>query len=127
MHRRKLIAAGFSGVLLLASAAPAFAGFGAVALDEESGRVGASWDKGSQKQAQDSAMKDCGSPGCRVVFTVPPRHCAALATGEKGKTGKVAWGGADKQTRDAAKLAAVENCQKNTPGKCELRASECNR
>jgi hypothetical protein len=123
----KVIAAGLSGLLLLAGAAPAFAGFGAVALDEESGRYGATWDKSSQKAAQDSAMKDCGAPGCRIVFTVPPRHCAALATGDKGKTGKVAWGGADKSTRDAAKLDALENCQKHTSGKCEIRASECNR
>jgi len=127
MHRMRLIAAGISGLLVLSAAAPALAGYGAVALDEETGRHGAGWNEGTQKQAEDAALKGCESTGCKIVFRVPPRHCAALATGEKGKSGKVAWGGADKSTRDAAKLAALENCQKRTSGKCEVRESECNR
>jgi hypothetical protein len=127
MRRVNLAAALFVVALSLGAAAPARAGYGAVALDEETGRHGAGWNEGTQKRADDAALKSCEVAGCKVMFRVPPRHCAALATGEKGKSGKVAWGGADKANRDAAKLAALQNCQKNTSGKCEVRESECNR
>jgi hypothetical protein len=127
MRRMKLAAASVTLALSLGAAAPALAAFGAMALDDETGRYGASWNEETQKRAEDAALKGCNSPGCKIVFRVSPRRCGALATGEKGKSGKVAWGGADKRTRDAARLAALENCQKNTSGKCEVRESECNK
>lgn len=127
MQCTRVMAAAFSGLLMLSAAAPALAAFGAMALDEDTGKYGASWNEKTQKEADEAALKGCNSGGCKVIFRVPPRHCAALATGEKGTSGKIAWGGADKSTRDAARLAAIENCQKHTSGKCELRESECNR
>lgn len=128
MRRMKLAAASVTLTLALAATTPALAAFGAMALDEDTGRYGASWNEETQKRAEDDAMKGCNSPGCKIVFRVPPRQCGALATGDKGKTGKVAWGGKNNaRTRDAAKLAAIENCQKHTSGKCEVRESECNR
>jgi hypothetical protein len=128
MRRTNLAAGLFVLGLSLGAAAPAFAAFGAMALDDETGKYGASWNEDSQKRAEDAALKGCDSPGCKIVFRVPARQCGALATGEKGKSGKVAWGGKNNaRTRDAAKLAALENCQKHTSGKCEVRESECNR
>lgn len=127
MHRMSLIAAGVSGLLILA-ATPAFAAYGAMALDEDTGKYGASWHEETQKRADDAALKGCTSGGCKIVFRVGPRQCGAIATGDKGSSGKVAWGGKNNATtRDAAKLAALENCQKHTSGKCEVRESECNR
>lgn len=127
MYRAKLIALGVSGLIAL-STAPALAAYGAMALDEDTGRYGASWHETTQQKADDAALKGCNSPGCKVVFRIGPRRCGALATGEKGTTGKVAWGGKNNATSvDAAKLAALQNCQKHTSGKCEVRESECNR
>ncbi len=124
MRRATLIVMGFSALMILAlSAAPAFAGYGAVAFDEKTAKYGFGWNEDTQKRADEAALQACNSEGCKVVIPVPPRRCAALATGEKGS----AWGGNVGATRDAAKLRALENCQKRTSGKCVLRGSDCNR
>jgi hypothetical protein len=109
--------------LLVFNAAPALAGYGAVAYDEGTRKRGFASNEDTQQHADDVAMRECGSGGCKVRFRVQPGWCAALATPEAG----IAWGGAVKKTLDAAKLAAVENCQKNTPAQCILRESACNR
>jgi hypothetical protein len=123
MRRATIIAAGFVALLVSVAAAPAFAGYGAVAFDEKAAKYGFGWNEDTQKRADEAALQACNSEGCKVVFPVPPRRCAALATGEKGN----AWGGHVDATRDAAKLRALENCQKHTTGKCVLRGSDCNR
>ncbi len=105
------------------TAAPALAGYGAVAFDEKTAKYGFGWNEDTQKRADEAALQGCNSEGCKVVIPVPPRKCAAFATAEKGN----AWGGNVGATRDAAKLRALENCQKNTSGKCVLRGSACNR
>jgi hypothetical protein len=119
-----MIVVGFSALLVLAlSAAPAFAGYGAVAFDEKTAKYGFGWNEDTQKRADEAASQACNADGCKIVFRVPPRKCAALATGEKGS----AWGGNVDSKRDSAKLRAIENCQKHTSGKCVLRGSDCNR
>ena len=123
MRRATIIAACISALLVSAAAAPAFAGYGAVAFDEKSAKYGFGWNEDTQKRADEAAIQACNSEACKVVIPVPPRKCAALATGEKGN----AWGGHVDVTRDAAKLRALENCQKHTSGKCVLRGSDCNR
>jgi Domain of unknown function (DUF4189) len=123
MRRATIIAACFSALLVSVAAAPAFAGYGAVAFDEKSAKYGFGWNEDTQKRADEAAIQACNSEACKVVIPVGPRKCAALATGEKGN----AWGGHVDSTRDAAKLRALENCQKHTTGKCVLRGSDCNR
>ena len=124
MRHATMIVVGFSTLLILAlSAAPAFAGYGAVAFDEKTAKYGFAWNEDTQKRADEAALQACNSEGCKVVIPVPPRRCAALATGEKGN----AWGGHVDTSRDAAKLRALEVCQKHTSGKCLLRGSDCNR
>jgi hypothetical protein len=123
MRRATIIAACFSALLVSVAAAPAFAGYGAVAFDEKSAKYGFGWNEDTQKRADEAAIQACNSEACKVVIPVPPRRCAALATGEKGN----AWGGHVDMSRDAAKLRALENCQKHTSGKCVLRGSDCNR
>ncbi len=100
--RRAMIAAGFSALLVMIAATPAFAGYGAVAFDEKTAKYGFGWNEDTQKRADEAALQACNSEGCKVVIPVPPRRCAALATGEKGS----AWGGNVGATRDAAKLRA---------------------
>ena len=123
MRRARMIVVGFSALLVMLAAAPAFAGYGAVAFDEKSAKYGFGWNEDTQKRADEAALQACNSADCKVVIPVPPRRCAALATGEKGS----AWGGNVGATRDAVKLRAIENCQKHTSGKCVLRGSDCNR
>ena len=123
MRCATIIAAGFSSILMMAASVPAFAGYGAVAFDEKAAKYGFAWNEDTQKRADEAAMQACNSDACKVVIPVPPRKCAAFATAEKGS----AWGGNVDAARDKAKLRAIENCQKNTSGKCILRGSDCNR
>ena len=122
MRCATIIAAGFSSILMML-AAPAFAGYGAVAFDEKAAKYGFAWNEDTQKRADEAAIQACNSEGCKVVIPVPPRKCAAFATAEKGN----AWGGNVNVARDKAKLSALEGCQKRTSGKCILRGSDCNR
>ena len=123
MRRVTLAAAAMAAVLNLAAAAPALAAYGAFAHDETTGRYGFSWNEDSQRKADETAMKGCNSPDCKVVFRTGPRECGAIALTDNGK----AWGGAKRPKRDAAELAAMENCQKHTKGQCKVKGSECNR
>jgi hypothetical protein len=110
--------------MVLIGAAPAVAGYGAIAFDEATGRYGFAWNEETATKAEEIAVRDCKTKGCKVVIPVGPRECAALASSE---IGKIAWGGSKRPSRDAAKLAALENCQKRSSGKCEIRGSECNK
>jgi len=120
-----------SGLILIAAvacacvelcAAPAFAGFGAIAYNPDSGNRGFAWNYETQQKADEIALRDCGA-GCKIVFRVRPGLCGALASAEKSEI----WGGATRPSVDAARLAALENCQKRTGAQCILRGSECNR
>lgn len=118
-------AAALAIAVLLASgsAAPAFAGFGAVAYDQNSGKFGASWDEPTQSKAYELALQQCASPDCRV-HPVEPKGCGALALSDKDK----AWGGADRETLANAKQDAIAHCQTHTAGgTCTVRISGCNK
>src|SRR5215469_13861998 len=110
---------------LAGAAAPAFAGFGAIAYDQATGRYGFSWNEQTQDRASGLARKDCGSDKCRVI-PVPPAKCGALATTDNPKESN-AWAVAIRDQKPAAELAAVQDCQKRTAGQCKIRGSECNR
>ena len=102
---------------------PAMAGYGAVAYDQDARKIGAAWDQDSQKAANEAALRDCASDGCSVRFNVAPAMCGAIATPDKGG----AWGGSVRKTLDAAKFAAIKNCQKNAKAQCTVRESQCNK
>jgi Domain of unknown function (DUF4189) len=101
----------------------AFSNFGAFAYDDVAHRYGYSWNQGSMQSGDAAAIKGCGADACKVVFRTGPKECGAIAFGDEGKV----WGGAKRDTRDAAELAALENCQKRFTGQCKIKASECNR
>jgi uncharacterized protein DUF4189 len=130
MARVSLIAAALialvAGVPLSTVAAPASASYGAVAYDQDSGKYGAAWNQPTQAEAFQSALQQCASPQCRV-HPVEPKGCGALALSDKGKEGHTYWGGADRETLDAAKHDAVAHCQTHTNGGgCTVRISGCN-
>ena len=124
MRRAILSAAGFAAAFfVLANAAPAFAEYGAFARDEATGKYGFSWNEANQKQAEDAAIKNCNTTGCKVVFRVHPKQCGAIALTDDGKI----WGGSTRPTKAAAELAAIQGCQKRTKVQCTVKGAECNR
>ena len=70
-----------------------------------------------------AAIRDCGASRCRVVSTLGPNMCGALATTEDGKHA----GAAKRKDSAAARLAALKNCEKNKAGACIVRAANCNK
>jgi Domain of unknown function (DUF4189) len=118
----------WTGIALLAFGyatlpTPAFAGFGAIAWDQVSGQRGWSWNQPTAQKAGEVALSECGASGCKVVIHTVARQCAALATTQDGK----AAGGAARKTKDAARLAALADCQKRGAGDCVVRVGDCNK
>jgi len=124
MHCAVLNTAGIAIIiLLLGSAAPAHAGYGAIAYDQMTGSYGSSSNAPTAARANELALKNCASPECRV-HPVEPHGCGALAKSDADK----AWGGADRATLGAAEREAVEHCQTHTnTGHCHVVVSACNR
>jgi len=118
-----MIVIAVSTLLVSLAATPAFAGYGALARDDDSGKYGLSSNEESQGKADDVALKICGSDKCKVVFRTVARECGAIATAEDNKV----WGGAKRSQKAAAELAAMENCQKGIKGQCKISGAECNR
>lgn len=123
MIRAKFAAAAVAALLAGTAAAPAFAAFGALARDDGSGKFGLSWDKPTQGAADDAAMKDCAANSCKIIFRTRSHQCGAIATAKEGN----AWGAANRGRKDAAALAAMNDCQKRSKGQCQVRAAGCNR
>jgi hypothetical protein len=69
------------------------------------------------------ALSECGATGCKVVMRTGRRECAALATTEAGKY----IGAASRKDRDAARVAALKDCEKGNAGECTARFNECNK
>jgi hypothetical protein len=123
--RRKL----WTAVALLAfaytllPAVPTLAAYGALAWDRDTGKYGASWNQATSQRAAEVALGECGASGCKVVTRVGPARCGALATTEDGKHAGAAW----RKDREAARLAALKNCEKDKAGECIVRATDCNK
>src|SRR5437667_9753689 len=110
MRKAIPIAAGIAVMLIMfGTAAPARAGFGAVAIDQNTGKYGDSWNEPTQAQAFEHALKKCSSPECKV-YPVEPKGCGALALSDKDR----AWGGADRESLPKAKSDAVAHRQTHT-------------
>jgi serine protease Do len=104
--------------------APAALGaYGAIAWDKETGRRGWSWNQHTQTHADEVALSECGATTCKVIMRTGRGMCAALATTEAGKF----VGAASRKDRDAARLAALKDCEKGNAGECTARFTECNK
>ena len=123
--QRAMVLAGFSMLLMMLAAAPSFAGYGALAYDQDAKKYGLSSDEESQGKADDVASKECGGDKCKIIFRTGPRECGAIAT-EPPESG-TAWGGGKGRQRPAAELEAMTNCQKHTKGQCKVRTWACNK
>jgi Domain of unknown function (DUF4189) len=110
-------------VPLVANAPAAMAAYGAFAYDGDAHKYGYSWNQDTERRADEAAIKGCKTDKCKVVFRTGPKECGAIALTPDNKV----WGGAKRDTRPAAELAAIENCQKRTSSQCKVQASECNR
>jgi Domain of unknown function (DUF4189) len=122
--RRALLttAAIFAFAAVLAAAPPAFAGYGAIAWDKETGKYGWSRNQATAEKAAELAISGCGATGCKVVIRMTTAAlCGALATTGDGKNA----GGASRKTQDEARLAALANCKKANKGECVIRIAEC--
>ena len=104
-------------------ALPAAAGYGAIAWDKETGRSGWSWDQATAAKAREVALSHCAASGCKVVMESGAKQCLALATTQDRKH----IGAASRATQDAARLAAMTNCEKTKSGECVVRFSMCNK
>ena len=98
-------------------------GYGAIAWDAESGRRGWSWNQITADRADEVALSECGATGCKVIMRTGRAMCAALATNEAGKY----VGAARRKDREAARLAALKDCEKGNAGECITRFTECNK
>jgi Domain of unknown function (DUF4189) len=119
--RTALVLLAFGSVVM--PALPAAAGYGAIAWDKESGKSGWIFNQPTAKKAAEMAVSQCGASGCRVIIRTDPKRCAAIATIHDGK----AAGAAARSTEEAARLAAMTDCQKRKAGDCIVRASDCNK
>ena len=106
---------------ILLSAVPAYADFGAIAYDPSSGKRGWSIREPTQQRADQAALSACGAGKCKVVIRIASRRCAAVA----GIEGKKDIGAAARDTRDAARTAALADCQKHASGNCVIQFSDC--
>jgi hypothetical protein len=123
MRRVTAGAATLVAFAVLVFAAPAEAGFGAIAYDQYAGKEGFSWNQATESQANEEALRRCASKDCRV-YPVSPKACGALARSDKDQ----AWGGAERETLDLAKRDAVERCKSHTQtGTCVVHVSGCNK
>ena len=92
-------------------------------LGRGSGKYGVSWNQPTAQRAEEVAVAECGATGCKVVAKVGPKMCGALATTGDGKHAGAAW----RKDREAARLAALRNCEKDKAGECVVRATDCNK
>jgi hypothetical protein len=97
--------------------------FGAIAWDRQSGRRGWSWNQPTAQRAEEVALSQCGASGCEVITRTGRTMCGALATTENGNY----VGAASRNEREAARLAALANCNKGNAGECAVRFTECNK
>ena len=108
----------------LMPAIPAFAAsYGAIAWDRSTGKYGVSWKQPTPKRAEEVALGECCTTGCKIVGKVGPAMCGAFATTEDGKQAGAAW----RKDREAARLDALKSCAKANAGECIVRATDCNK
>ena len=107
----------------LLAAVPAFANFGAIAWDKNTGKAGWTWNQPEARKALEKALSECGATGCKVIIRTQTKQCSAIATTANGK----AIGAAARSTVEAARSRAMADCAKRRAGECVVRANDCNK
>lgn len=107
-------------VLTIAAALSAFAGihlaqaagpFGALAADGK-GHFGYAVNQPTEAAARDAALKDCGSPGCKIAAAGEGRCVASFESRLKGDYGYGAGLGEDE---NKARMVAMARCATTAP------------
>ena len=109
---------------IFASAAPAFAEYGAIAYDRTNCAWGRSWNYSGQSGADQRAMSECSSQGssCQVVAQVGPGQCGAVAATDSCS----GYGWATRSNTTDAQIVALEQCRNYNPGlSCSIKVSVC--
>ena len=91
--------------------------YGALAVDFENPKTGASENQKSERAAKRLALKKCGSSRCEIVNFVR-NNCLAAAYGE----GWLGYG--SNPDIELAKKKALNNCE-NKGGKCKIEYASC--
>ena len=91
--------------------------YGAIAVDFENPKTGASENQKSERAAKRLALKKCGSSRCEIVNFVR-NNCLAAAYGE----GWLGYGSTP--DIELAKKKALNNCE-NKGGKCKIEYASC--
>jgi Domain of unknown function (DUF4189) len=123
MRRSSFLAMAIGAMGVMIGGGPALADFGAIAYDQHNCAVGRSWHYGNPQKASDVALAECGHRGCKVILEVGPGQCGAIAVTPDCH----GYGWAKRDSRDGARLAAMENCQRYNAGQCSVRTVDCNR
>jgi hypothetical protein len=118
----RVAAAVLSLGIVLSAALPAYADYGAIAFDADSGKRGWSIHEATPQRAEQVALKACGADSCKVVVHIGPKRCGAVA----GIEGKTTIGAAARQVRDAAINVALTDCRKRASADCVVQFSDCN-
>jgi len=107
-------------------AAPAFADWGGVAVNEGAPGWGYSAGWNTKKQARDRAMHYCrefsgGQAGCSVVMTT--QKCGAVVRNDARTTPRFFVANAN--TKAGAEKQAMSQCSATAGAKCNLRKAFC--
>jgi hypothetical protein len=123
MRQISILVAAAALVGVLASSQSAFAQYGAIAYDENTGRYGVTWNHESPRGASEDALRRCGTPDCTIRLEIGPGMCGALATTENRR----GWGRYRDRSRESARDGALEECRRHNFGECFVRVWDCNR
>ena len=96
--------------------------YGAVAVNQVTGRAGITANYSSQKNANDNALEQCGV-ACIVALEFGSGDCGALARASTTPT----FGWARDSKEYDAKVAALNQCTAKNGVGCEIKLVECNK
>jgi hypothetical protein len=122
MNRVLLTVASAAG-LLVVLAVPASAQYGALAYDPDTRLWGRATNLPSPREAEETALSYCRSPGCRIVTRTGAGQCSAIAASRDGSRSHYST----RPGRAEVEAAAAERCEYEARQPCHLVVVQCNR
>lgn len=98
--------------------------FAAIAASTSLPHIGSVNDAASLQDAMDEALRDCGYQDCVIAASVK-NGCVAYAFGYASEAGHQWYGFADGTDRSATEQSALQICEVNEQGYCNIGASIC--
>ncbi len=92
---------------------------GSIAIDQANDKYGISWNWNTPQEAQSSAIQQCASKQCQIVFNFK-NSCAAAVENDIG-----GWGFGSANNIDDAVREATRNCLAETGKACFVKMSHC--